>query len=290
MTDVDPRALLQALGVEGSVGIALLSHKRGKSVWRVDAPAGTLALRVRRPGEGHKLEREQAAMRVARAAGLGAPDIKATAVCDGVSAMLLAWLPGRDVHTELYKRPWAAYEAGLKCGRWHAALHQVEGPNHDEPWVDRFGDVDPALRERVLAASGSASKLLHLDFIPQNIIGHSNTVTGVVDWSHASSGDPRADVARTWALLVATPRRPTLLGPGRRAARAVFTAGWERGYAEVAGLQEDVPLFRAWALAALLNFYHRQRSGTAGPHASLKPLEALLDKWRVRAGLPPHPG
>ena len=51
--------------------------------------------------------------------------------------------------------------------------------------------------------------LLHLDYHPLNVLGEAGAISGVLDWTNADGGDPRADVARTGAILRFLPDNPT---------------------------------------------------------------------------------
>ena len=98
-----------------------------------------------------------------------------------------------------------------ELGRFLAALHtfrpSIEAPQRCDP-IDRFlRDVLPLLernerrraeamfRERVPAAEMA---LLHADLGPAHILHEGSSVTGVIDWSDASFGDPALDFA--WLL------------------------------------------------------------------------------------------
>jgi hypothetical protein len=97
-------------------------------------------------------------------------------------------------------------------------------------------------------------------------------------------GNARADLARTWSLLV------TLApgnGPRARAAASVgrlLAAGWRKGYEEVAGGQSDMLLFELWALTVLVQ---TTRTETTAYGSSLEPasLQRRLAELRRRAGL-----
>ncbi|CAN5154614.1 hypothetical protein BH23GEM2_BH23GEM2_11890 [soil metagenome] len=285
MTVPDPHAVLRALGMVNVVAVTPLASNRGKGVWRVEGPDGVFALRVLRAHEHTTADRERSAMDAALSAGLEVPDVRAIGEWENHPAMLLSWCPGRTVQAELHVRPWAAYRLGLECGRWQAALHRVHADAAIESWVDYFGVVDPSMRERLLRVSQATPRLLHLDYHLQNIVVRAGVVTGVVDWTNATSGDPRADVARTWALLSVFPGSRTLAARVGAAVRHVFAAGWQRGYANLAGRQTDMPLFRAWALVGLLSRARRGTEGSGKRH-DLFPLQALASHWRARAGLP----
>jgi len=185
-------------------------------------------------------------------------------------------------------RPWSAYRLGLSCGRSQARLNEVLAPPSlaTPRWLTRFGPLDPELLARLESIEASPSGLLHLDFHADNALVSRGELHGLVDWTNASAGDPRADLARTWSLLVT---RPPGGGPRARAAgivQGLLAAGWHRGYEQVAGSQRDMLLFRVWALTVLLQTTRAEveRFGRSPAQASLEPRLAEL---RRRAGLSP---
>jgi hypothetical protein len=111
-----------------------------------------------------------------------------------------------------------------------------------------------------------------------NVLISKNNVTGLVDWTNACAGDARADLARSWSLLT---RRVAASARARASTSLwrVLAAGWDRGYAQVAGSQKDMLLFRVWALTGLIN--------TSPSEAENPALAAQLERLRRRAGLAP---
>jgi len=161
---------------------------------------------------------------------------------------------GRDLRDAIRKRPGTAFRLGLACGRKQARLHELAAPPSlaAAPWLTRFGPVDPELRQRFEGVERPHSSLLHLDFHMDNVLVSGGQVTGLVDWTNACAGDRRADVARTWSLLT----RRTGAGVRARATAILWrlvNGGWQTGYEQVAGRQDDMLLFRIWTLTGLLN-------------------------------------
>ena len=98
-----------------------------------------------------------------------------------------------------------------ELGRFLAALHSfrpsVELPRHRDP-IERFRrevltllEQDERRRAEAMfeeRLSTSETALLHADLGPEHILHEGSSVTGVIDWSDASLGDPALDFA--WLL------------------------------------------------------------------------------------------
>jgi Ser/Thr protein kinase RdoA (MazF antagonist) len=285
---LDPHEIMRTLGLSGHFSAFPLAQNRGKGVWRLQGEAGTFALRVLRPGEHENAHHEREAMDVARAAGVPVPELVAAGTWRERPVLLLSWCDGRTLHDAVRARPWSAYRLGLLCGRGQARLNQTQPPPSlaSSRWLTRFGPLDPELDARLELVEASQSGLLHLDFHPGNVLVAGRELSGLLDWTNACAGDPRADLARTWSLLVS---RPSGGGPKARAADLVLgllAAGWQRGYEQVAGRQQDLLLFRIWALTVLAQTTRSEseRFGSPLEQASIQPRLAAL---RRRAGLSP---
>jgi hypothetical protein len=118
-------------------------------------------------------------------------------------------------------------------------------------WIAWAGAAEPALQAALRRTAGDESSFLHLDYHPLNVLTDGRSITAVLDWANARAGDPRADVARTYTILVVEPH-----GPGRQSlawsvVRRLFAWCWQQGYRQVAGPLKDMPLFYAWAGAVM---------------------------------------
>lgn len=290
VTDVDPHEIMRELGFSAAYRATVLAQNRGKAVWRMDRDGETFALRMLRPDHEQTALWEQRAMSFAGATGVPTPQVLAAAVWQRRPAMLLSWCEGQTLRESLRARPWAAFGLGMACGREQARLHRQPAPTAfgAPSWIARFGDVDPELRARLERVESAHTALLHLDCHGDNILLASGEVTGVVDWTNACVGDPRADVARTWSMLT---RWAGAGVRGRAAAYAsrIAAAGWLRGYEQVAGTQRDMLLFRIWALTALVGT-SRAEAASAGTDCDLTALEGRLARLRRRSGLAPAEG
>ena len=285
---IDPHEIMHTLGLAGRFAAAPLAQNRGKGVWRREGEAGTFALRVLRPGEHESAHREREAMEAARAAGVPVPEVRAAGSWRDRPVLLLSWCEGRTLHDVVRARPFSAYGLGVVCGRRQARLNRTQPPASlaSSRWLTRFGPVDPELLERLERVEAPAPGLLHLDFHPGNVVVAGRELGGLLDWTNACAGDPRADLARSWSLLVS---RPAGGGAKARAAALVLrllAAGWQRGYEQVAGRQEELLLFRIWALTVLEQTARSEASrfGGSPERTSAQPRLAAL---RRRAGLTP---
>lgn len=290
MTDIDPHEIMRELGSSSACRATVLAQNRGKAVWRIDRDGETVALRMLRPDHEQTALWEQRAMGFASAAGVPTPRVLATAVWERRPVMLLSWCEGQTLRESLRARPWAAFGLGVACGREQARLHRQPAPPAFGPpsWITRFGAVGPELRARLERIETAHAAVLHLDCHSDNILLTGGKVTGLLDWTNACVGDPRADIARTWSMLT---RRAGTGVRGRAAAYAsrIAAAGWLRGYEQVAGPQHDMLPFRIWALTGLVGTL-RAEAASAGTDCDLTALEGRIARLRGRAGLPAAEG
>ncbi|HEV8634153.1 MAG TPA: phosphotransferase [Chloroflexota bacterium] len=259
--DVDPRPLLNALGVPAVSALERVSGGEDTLLWRVDTPEASYALRVMRPDQAVVARREAAAMRAAAAAGIAVPRVEAETFWHERPAMLLSWCPGRTVMAEVRARPWRVWALARALGEAQARLNRAAAPaellERGERWLDWAGPGETALAARLRALPRRADRLLHLDYHPLNTMTDGRAITAVLDWTNAGAGDPRADAARTLSILLLSPAPPGT--PGVFALfRRVMAAAWSRGYRAVAGEPAEMPLFHAWAGAAMVrDWAHR---------------------------------
>lgn len=286
--DIDPAAILAALGVAGVTEIVPVTGGQDTAIWRVVAGGEAYALRLFRAGEGRKCRREVAAMRAA-ADGIPVPAVRAEGEWEGRPALLLAWVPGRTVRDAMRGQPWRIVAYGRMCGAMQARLHALPAPSGPEyppeRWLHWAGPLDAPLRVRLQAAARRPYALCHMDYHPLNVMTDGRAVTGVLDWPNALPADPRADLARTVALLRFPPN--TRLKFVERLAMRLFLAGWWRGYRRAAGRVMGMAPFFAWAGTATLMDQAAKRDPpeVARLPASFDPLRRWTARWRRRAGL-----
>jgi aminoglycoside phosphotransferase (APT) family kinase protein len=202
--------------------------------WRVQAGSDRYVLRL----VEFDADRELIALAAAGAAGLPVQRLIARAPVDGVTAVVLSWLPGEPLSDALAARPERAGRYGRAFGEMHRRLHHVSVP-----------EVVPASGWWGVPATGvpDGTALLHLDYHPLNVLVDERTVTGIIDWTNARRGDPALDLARTHTLLTINPDLAAV-DPVSRAVLAEFAAGWRDGY----GVAEIPPAALRWAGAVML--------------------------------------
>jgi len=93
--DLDPMAILGALGVSGVTAATPVSGGWDTAIWRVDCGGKAYALRVFRAGEDKTRRREVEVMRAAAAGGISVPTVHAEGSWRDRPAMLLSWCAGQ---------------------------------------------------------------------------------------------------------------------------------------------------------------------------------------------------
>ena len=249
-TELNVPAILADLGFDGAESVERVSGGRDAAIFRVERCGTSYALRVFRAGEAEAARREVLAMRAAVAHGLPVPAVLAEALGRDRPALLLSWIPGCPLAQELAARPWRAWPLGVLFGRTLAALHRTVAPEGlravGDTWIKWEGPGDATIAETV----ANKARLLHLDYHLLNVLTDGARITGVLDWTNARAGDPRADFGRTLTILRldAGPR-----SFAKSAVLRVFEAGMRRGYRQVAGRLHNLAPYYAWAGAVMLH-------------------------------------
>jgi aminoglycoside phosphotransferase (APT) family kinase protein len=282
-TNLDPLEILKSLGIDGTPTVTPAKGGFDMAMWKVEYEGQSYALRVFRAGAHEACERERIVMETARRAGLPVPEVHAAGIWQDRPALLITWLPGRMLADEMRARPWHLWRLGIAFGRMQAALHAVTAPDllcrQPDAWITWKCD-DPTLQDRLRCLLPDRSALLHLDYHPQNVLTDGKRITGIVDWTNAHAGDPRADAARTVSILRVDPlvRKPFVQWLGLR----IFALAWRIGYQRAGGHLEDMPLFYAWAGTVMQrDLAHRYEHNPQ----ELAPARRWTNKWRARAGL-----
>lgn len=99
--------------------------------------------------------------------------------------LIMERLEGRDMLSDVARRPWLAGKYGRDVADLHNRLHQIDAP--------------PGLRP----AFEPGNKVLHLDLHPANVM---LTARGpvVIDWTNAAAGAPAVDVAMVYVILASS--------------------------------------------------------------------------------------
>jgi len=288
---LDPAAILIALGVNNATTITPVSGGSDTALWRVECGQTTYALRVFRQNQGDTYQRELAAMTLAHEAHLPIPTVHATTLWQERPALLLSWSPGNPLGPLLQQQPWCVWRLGRAFGRMQARIHAVPAPTlgaqPTADWITWAGSDEAKLQAMLRRIASKEAALLHLDYHPLNVLTDGTAITAILDWANARGGDPRADVARTYTILMVEPympgRQPLLLGMMRR----IFTWSWQRGYAETAGPLRQMAPFYAWAGAVMLrDLAPRVANPTSWwqPH-HLAQIQVWAAHWKGHAGI-----
>lgn len=169
---------------------------------------GTLALKLYRPGRPKAPAfREAANLAIVEQLSLPAPRIHVVGDYHGRWGLLMDRATGTSLADEMMPEP------PLSAIKEMAALHQRL---HREPGtglpslklrlsanIERAEPLTPDLRDRLLltlAGLPDGDNVCHGDFHPWNILGSGEDVM-IVDWLDACSGNPAADVCRTYLLM-----------------------------------------------------------------------------------------
>lgn len=257
--ELDPRAILAALGVSGVTAAEPVSGGWDTAIWRVECAGEAFALRVFHAGEDDTCRREVQVMQAAAAGGISVPSVHAEGSWQDRPAVLLSWCAGRPVRHEMTSDPASIRQLGRAFGQMQARIHALRAPEvlHRDPersWIDWIGPGEESLKERLHAVAGRADRLLHLDYHPLNVMADGARITGVLDWTNARVGDPRADRARTFAILRVSP-----LPPGTPVLPALV-ARWNSVGGAATGRRH-----RAAVRAAGVPWMRSRRSFTPGP-------------------------
>ncbi|MBO0777287.1 MAG: phosphotransferase [Ktedonobacteraceae bacterium] len=281
-TDIQPLEILRSLGFNGTPVATPLQGGFDMAMWKVESEDQIYALRVFRPGAHKGCEHERVVMATARAAGLPVPEVHAAGVWQDRPALLITWLAGRTLADELLARPWHVWRLGIEFGRVQAAIHAVSAPDllRQQPgaWIAWQCEGEQTLQDHLRHFPTDKTALLHLDYHPRNVLTDGEQITGIIDWTNAHAGDPRADAARTISILRLDPlvRKPLILWLGLR----VFEMAWRVGYQREHGHLTDMPLFYSWAGTVIQhNLAHRYKHAPQ----ELAPARRWTNKWRARA-------
>src|SRR5689334_12804981 len=90
---------------------------------------GDRVLKVARLGAEATIEREAIALRAAQSAGAPVPVVHEVGEFDGRAGIVMSRARGRDMLSDLARRPWTLARLGAKLGRVHAEVHRAGGPS-----------------------------------------------------------------------------------------------------------------------------------------------------------------
>ncbi len=157
------------------------------------------------------IEKEAWIARAVHSSGLPAPAVGEIIRVNNRYGLLYERVNGFSMMETFKRKPWNVFRHARRMAELHAELHastvQVNLPSqrHELEKKIRHAEALPALlRFKVLAAleiMPDSDRLCHGDFWPGNIL---MTAQGeiIIDWIHASRGNPLADLARTTNLAL----------------------------------------------------------------------------------------
>jgi aminoglycoside phosphotransferase (APT) family kinase protein len=278
-----PAAILATLGITDPTAITPVSGGADTALWRVEQGSTIYALRVFRPEQLGTYQREMMAMEAAHNAQLPVPSIHAAGLWHERPALLLSWCPGVPLWEAVRRQPWRIRLLGRAFGRMQAAIHQVNAPvpwqQQRTDWINWAGSDVPLLQAALERVGGHAAALLHLDYHPLNVLTDGTRITAILDWANARAGDPRADAARTYTILVVEPHMPGRQPLAQRIARRLLAWSWRRGYEQVAGRLSNMAPFYAWAGSAMV---HDLAPRVANPESWWQPRHLeRIQRWAI---------
>jgi aminoglycoside phosphotransferase (APT) family kinase protein len=151
----------------------LVGRGRAADVYAIDSER--VLRRYRAPFD---VQGEAAIMRHLYQAGFPVPKVYDA---DG-SDLVMERLDGRDLLTDLARRPWLARRHAHTLADMHNRLHEIQAP--------------PGLPQPL----GPGDRVLHLDLHPGNIMLTSRGPV-VIDWSNRAAGPAGADVAIAYLIM-----------------------------------------------------------------------------------------
>ena len=169
---------------------------------------GTLALKLYKPGRPKAPAfREAASLAIAEKLSLPAPRVHVVGDYHGRWGLLMDRVTGASLADEMTPEP--PLSAIKEMATLHLRLHREPGtglPSLKSRLSANIESAEPLtqdLRDRLLltlAALPDGDRVCHGDFHPWNILG-SGSDAMIVDWLDACSGNPAADVCRTYLLM-----------------------------------------------------------------------------------------
>lgn len=191
-------------------------------------------------------------MQLAGEADIPVPAIHHSGTFEASPYLVTDWSPGVRVADALRSQPHQSRGLGHVFGRMQASLHAVRvAGTLRRSWIDWPVAAPLRIRDRLVDFNLRDDALLHLDYHPENVLTDGRRITAVLDWTNVHAGDPRADLARTFVIMMVLPGLSRPLRAALALPRRRFLRGWWEGYTDVAGPVADMPVFYAWAGHAL---------------------------------------
>jgi aminoglycoside phosphotransferase (APT) family kinase protein len=211
----------------------------------------------RQPGDRDRADREMIVLQAVRAALPFVPAALERVEWDGRPGVVMERVEGRDLLTEIGRRPWRLLELGAVTGRVHAEIHRVTVPERLPSLgevVERRIRVSAAIPEELLRTAAleqlrnlpDGNELCHGDFHPANILLAARGPV-VIDWAHATRGPALSDFARTTLMMRVgslPPGAPAVARWGSWMGRGVLCFAYRRAYKSMCPFDEAA--LRRW--------------------------------------------
>jgi aminoglycoside phosphotransferase (APT) family kinase protein len=246
--------ILKELGVNSFKSYEKIIGGRDSSVWRVNGLDGvTYALRVIPKNRHHQFMQEKNVIKLAGDNGIPVPKVYSVKLVGEYSVMLMEWVSGHTVLSELLERPDNVRRIGIQFGKVQAAIHSISLEKTEESiaqdWLQpKTSDENEILELISLDASKKGNALLHLDYHPLNVLTDGEKITAVIDWTNASRGDYRFDLARTLSIIRLEGNKPGTPFEDSPSLIEEFEKGWLEGYENAIKTKiQSLSLYNAWA-------------------------------------------
>jgi len=246
--------ILKELSINSFISYEKIIGGRDSSVWKVRvSDEVTYALRLMSKQRNQQFLVEKKIIQLAEDKGIPVPKVYSVKIVDEYSVMLMEWVSGHTVFSEIYEHPENARRIGNQFGKVQAAIHTISLPKtlaiYSEEWLSPHTTDENEILDIIFAmGSKEGDVLLHLDYHPLNVLTDGEKITAVIDWINASRGDYRFDLARTLSILRIEATKPGTPFENSPSVIEEFERGWLEGYEETIGSKiEPFSLHNAWA-------------------------------------------
>ena len=157
------------------------------------------------------IESEARITRAVSNSGFPVPDVGEILRVNNRHGLVYQRVYGESMWRIIRHKPWYAVRYARRCAELQAELHgstiHVDLPRQRQKLIDRISQnesIPVHIRSRALEeleTMPDEDRLCHGDFWPGNILMTSQGEI-IIDWLHASLGNPLADVARTSILCL----------------------------------------------------------------------------------------
>lgn len=141
--------------------------------------------------------------------GLKVPKLLEVTTVEGKWAIISEFIPGKSLSQLMKEQPERAEAYLERLVQLQIEVHRAECPMLTNLTDKMHGkllqaNLDATTRYELRTRLGSMerkAKVCHGDFCPSNVIITPQDEAYVIDWSHATQGNPEADVARTYLVF-----------------------------------------------------------------------------------------